>query len=65
MISMFWEETPDVGELLLLFGDTRYPVIARPDQLAEIRTPCHWSAPNICSAPSCIEKAYAELREAA
>lgn len=60
MIPMFFDWTPDVDELLLLLGDTRYPVIARPGQVAELTTPCHWSAPDICSAPSCIDKAYIE-----
>ena len=36
------------------------PINCLPDQVAEFVTPCHWSAPNICSAPECIEKAYAE-----
>ena len=22
--------------------------------------PCQWIAPNVCSAPTCVEKAYAE-----
>jgi hypothetical protein len=34
-----------------------------PGQLAEFTTPCHWSAPDICSAPACIELAYRECCE--
>lgn len=58
-IPMFYTATPDVPELLDLFGD-EYPVIARDAQLAEFSTPCHWSAPNICSSPACVEQAYVE-----
>ena len=63
-IPMLWSTTPDVEELLMFFGDTRYPVIARAGQVAEFTTPCHWSAPHICSAPACVERAYQEICEA-
>lgn len=60
VIGMFWAPLPDVRELQLMFDDTRYPAIAGAGTIATIRTPCHWSAPNICSAPACIERAYPE-----
>jgi hypothetical protein len=60
-IPMFYAPTPEIEELLDLFGD-EYPVIAQQSQPAEFSTPCHWSAPNVCSAPPCIEKAYLEAR---
>jgi hypothetical protein len=59
MIPMFYVPAPRVPELLELMPD-EYPIIARPGQVAEFTTPCHWSTPDICSAPTCIEKAYAE-----
>lgn len=40
------------------YGD--YPLIALPGQVAQFTTPCHWSAPDVCSAPACITLAYAE-----
>ena len=40
------------------------PIVSSLDQIAEFTTPCHWSAPNICSAPACVEKAYVETCEA-
>jgi len=42
------------------FDFEQLPVVSSPDQLAEFTTPCHWSAPNICSAPACVAKAYVE-----
>lgn len=35
--------------------------IALRGQLAHFTTPCHWSAPDTCSAPGCIEQAYVEV----
>jgi hypothetical protein len=60
MIEMFWATTPDVIELRVFFGDAIYPAIAGQGRLAEIETPCHWSAPGICSAPACVDRAYPE-----
>jgi hypothetical protein len=40
------------------------PIVVGPRQVAEFTTPCHWSAPDICSGPACIEKAYVETCEA-
>jgi hypothetical protein len=59
MIPMLYADTPRVAELVEMIGD-EYPVTAKPGQLAEFSTPCHWSAPNICSAPACIDQAYVE-----
>jgi hypothetical protein len=59
-IPMFWSPTPDVDGLRELFGDERFPVVAGASQLADFSTPCHWSAPNVCSAPPCIAQAYRE-----
>ncbi len=36
------------------------PINCLPGEVAEFTTPCHWLTPNICSAPPCVEKAYAE-----
>jgi len=58
-IPMLYVATPTVPELLDLFSD-ELPVVARPGQVAEFTTPCHWSAPDICSAPACVDKAYVE-----
>jgi hypothetical protein len=33
-------------------------------QLASFTEPCHWIAPNICSAPACVNRAYAERADA-
>lgn len=41
-------------------ADDDYPQIAQPDVIAEFTTPCHWMMENVCSAPLCVEKAYAE-----
>ena len=60
MIPMLYVNTPRDVELIALLSD-EYPAIARPGQVAEFTTPCHWSTPNICSAPACIDKAYAEI----
>jgi hypothetical protein len=45
-------------------GDPMYletGVIAQLDPDIEY-LPCQWIAPEICSAPACVEKAYAEAR---
>jgi hypothetical protein len=59
-IPMVYADLPDDRMLRELLGSDDYPYIVRPGQLAEFSTPCHWSAPGICSAPACVEKAYAE-----
>jgi hypothetical protein len=57
---MRYEPTPDDPGLLESFGD-EYPIVLMPaGSVAEFTTPCHWIAPDICSAPACVEKAYRE-----
>lgn len=38
----------------------QYPRVALAGEVAETTEPCEWIAPNVCSAPRCVEKAYAE-----
>jgi hypothetical protein len=40
--------------------DTDVPINCLPGELAEFTTPCHWIAPDVCSAPPCVERAYEE-----
>lgn len=42
----------------------RSTALPLPTQVAEFWTTCHWSAPNICSAPACIDEAYREACDA-
>jgi len=43
-----------------VFDEDDNPLLALPGQIAEVTSPCHWSTPNICSAPACIARAYPE-----
>jgi len=36
------------------------PVIALAGQVATFTAACGWIAPQICSAPACVEKGYVE-----
>jgi hypothetical protein len=38
----------------------RATAFARTGELISFMDLCHWIGPNICSAPACVEKAYAE-----
>ena len=36
------------------------PRLALDAELAEFVLPCDWLTENVCSAPACVDKAYAE-----
>ena len=40
--------------------DQEYPLIALPSQATQFTLPCHWIAPNVCSAPQCVTRGYQE-----
>lgn len=42
------------------FDYEELPIIAFGSQVVAFTTPCHWSAPDICSAPACVDRAYPE-----
>lgn len=40
--------------------DPEYPMIASPGQLSQFTLSCHWIAPHVCSAPTCVTRGYQE-----
>lgn len=45
---------------MVFVGEEEKPFIASPGQVAVFALSCDWLIPNVCTAPVCVEKAYAE-----
>lgn len=62
-IAMTFGSIPEILAAELGIDPDDMPLLALPGQIARFSTPCHWSAPNVCSAPACIALAYIEASE--